>query len=45
MLYLEIGYDQGEAVRRLMEAEGYDQVEILKDYAGNDRVAKGVKRI
>lgn len=45
MLFLEIGYDQGEAVRRLMEAEGYDQVEILKDYAGNDRVAKGVKRI
>lgn len=45
MLFLEIGYDQGEAVRRLMEAAGYEHVEIIKDYAGNDRVAQGVKRI
>lgn len=45
MLFLETGYDQGEAIRRLMESEGYDQVEIIKDYAGNDRVARGVKRI
>ena len=42
MLFLEIGYDQGEDVGRLMEAEGYLQVEIFKDYAGNDRVVQGV---
>lgn len=44
MLFLEIGYDQGEAVSRLMEAAGYTQVEIFQDYAGNDRVVQGVYR-
>ena len=42
MLFLEIGYDQGEDVSRLMEAAGFTQVEIFKDYAGNDRVVQGV---
>lgn len=42
MLFLEIGYDQGEDVVRLMEAECYTQVEIFRDYAGNDRVVQGV---
>lgn len=42
MLFFEIGYDQGEDVSRLMEAAGYTQVEVFKDYAGNDRVVQGV---
>lgn len=42
MLFMEIGYDQGEDVTRLMEAEGYTQVEVFRDYAGNDRVVQGV---
>lgn len=42
MLFLEIGYDQGEDVVRLMEAAGYAQVEVCKDYGGNDRVVQGV---
>lgn len=42
MLFLEIGYDQGEDVIRLMEEAGYAEVEIFKDYAGNDRVVQGV---
>ena len=42
MLFLEIGYDQGEDVARLMEEAGYTQVEVFKDYAGNDRVVQGV---
>lgn len=42
MLLLEIGYDQGEAVSGLMESAGYMQVEIYKDYAGNDRVVEGI---
>lgn len=41
MLFFEIGYDQGEAVRRLMEEAGYRDVEIVKDYAGLDRVVFG----
>lgn len=45
MLFLEIGYDQGEDVCRLMEAAGYTEVEIFKDYAGNDRVVQGVWRV
>lgn len=41
MLFFEIGYDQGEAVRQLMENAGYTEVEIVKDYAGLDRVVYG----
>lgn len=42
MLFLEIGYDQGEDVSRLLQEAGYAEVEIFKDYAGNDRVVQGV---
>lgn len=42
-LYLEIGYDQGEAVSAMMRQSGYTQVEVVKDLAGNDRVVKGRK--
>lgn len=42
MLFLEIGYDQGEDVSRLLEDAGYAEVEVFKDYAGNDRVVQGV---
>lgn len=42
-LYLEIGYDQGEAVSSMMRRCGYTQVEVIKDLAGNDRVVKGRK--
>ncbi len=41
MLFFEIGYDQGEAVRKLMEEAGYREVEVVKDYAGLDRVVFG----
>ena len=40
-LCYEIGYDQGEDLRRLMEGEGFKDVRIIKDLAGNDRVAIG----
>lgn len=40
-LFFEIGFDQGEAVKSMMEAAGYEQVEIVKDYAGLDRVVHG----
>lgn len=41
MLAFEIGYDQGEAVKNLMEAQGFACVEIKKDLAGLDRLVFG----
>ena len=40
-LYFEIGYDQGEAVSTLMREKGYQDVKVIKDYAGLDRVVVG----
>ena len=40
-LVLEIGADQGPAVRTLLESAGYDSVEVRADLAGLDRVAVG----
>lgn len=40
MLLLEIGYDQAEAVRFLLQKSGFVQIEVIKDYAGLDRVVK-----
>ena len=41
MLFLEIGYDQGQAVSELMRTEGYCEVQVVQDYAGLDRVVLG----
>ncbi len=40
-LLVEIGSDQGGAVRELLVAAGYGDVEIRRDPAGHDRVAVG----
>lgn len=40
-LFFEIGFDHGAAVKNIMEAAGYKQVEIVKDYSGLDRVVHG----
>lgn len=40
-LCLEIGYDQGEDLRKMMAEAGYEDVEIIRDLAGLDRVAAG----
>lgn len=40
-LLMEIGYDQGESVKALMENKGFKEVEIVKDLGGNDRVVLG----
>lgn len=41
MLFLEIGYNQGEAVTKLLEESGFRDVQLKKDYAGLDRVVFG----
>ncbi len=40
-LMLEHGYDQGEAVRRLLSSAGFDTIETWQDLAGCDRVSGG----
>lgn len=42
-LFFEIGYDQAEAVRRIMEENGYRDIVVVKDFAGLDRVVYGWK--
>lgn len=43
-VYLEIGWNQGEAVSGLLREAGFEQVQVKKDAAGNDRVVKGIQR-
>lgn len=40
-IYLEIGYDQGEAVSGLLEDAGFTNVRVIKDLPGKDRVVCG----
>lgn len=44
MLLFETGYDQGDAVCRLMEQAGFLEVRVIKDYGGMDRVVCGILR-
>lgn len=39
-IYLEIGYDQGETVSRLLEAAGFCNIQVIKDLPGLDRVVR-----
>ncbi|MCQ2535907.1 MAG: peptide chain release factor N(5)-glutamine methyltransferase [Lachnospiraceae bacterium] len=41
----EIGYDQGEAVRKIFEEAGFSEVEVIKDLAADDRVVKGKRNV
>ena len=41
LVAFEIGNDEGSEVKSLMENAGYKNVEVIKDYGGNDRVVKG----
>lgn len=38
-LFLEIGYDQGEAVAELLHVYGYQEISIRQDLTGKDRIA------
>lgn len=44
-LVLEIGFDQGAAVSRLLVAAGFVEVEIRSDLAGHDRIAIGRRSV
>lgn len=40
-LLFEIGYDQGEAVSQLLNVNGFNDIKVLQDLAGLDRVVFG----
>ena len=40
-LYFEIGYDQAEQVSGLMRQAGFEDIDVVKDFAGLDRVVYG----
>lgn len=42
MLYYEIGYDQAADVTEILRTEGFHEIEVVKDYAGSDRVVYGI---
>lgn len=41
MLFYEIGHDQAEEVSAIMQAEGFKNIQVIKDLAGLDRVVYG----
>ena len=42
-VFVEHGYLQGEAVRKLCKDAGFDMVGTVKDYGGNERITWGIK--
>ncbi len=44
-LIVEIGYDQGDAVRSMFIENKFTEVSVIKDLGGNDRVVLGRKAI
>lgn len=43
-ILFEIGYDQAEQVKQLLQKNGFADIEVLKDLSGNDRVVTGKRR-
>jgi len=39
-IFLELGYDQAEAVQKLAQEQGFKDVAIIKDYSGIGRILK-----
>ena len=44
-LLFEIGHDQGQDVSELMVKAGFQNVRVIKDLAGNDRVVGGIYNV
>ncbi|MDE7248268.1 MAG: peptide chain release factor N(5)-glutamine methyltransferase, partial [Lachnospiraceae bacterium] len=41
MLFFEIGCNQADSVREIMEQAGFREIQVVKDFAGLDRVVYG----
>lgn len=44
-LLMEIGYNQADDVTKLLSEQGFEEIDVIKDLAGLDRVIKGRKTI
>ncbi len=44
LLIYEIGYKQGEDVKEILFKEGFEDISIIKDLQGHNRVVLGIKR-
>lgn len=44
ILAFEIGFNQASSVSTIMESYGFENIEVLQDYSGKDRVVIGKKR-
>lgn len=44
LLAVEIGFDQGKAVKELFHAAELSEIRVYRDLGGNDRVVAGIKR-
>ncbi len=42
-LFFEIGFDEGDALREILSEEGYRDIEVVRDYSGNERVVRCLK--
>lgn len=42
-LFLEIGYDQGESVPKLLAENGWKEIKVARDLAGHPRVVRAVR--
>lgn len=40
-IFFEVGYDQAKRVKDLLAAKGIQEIELIKDLAGLDRIVKG----
>lgn len=40
-LIMEIGFDQAEAVKAMMDQKGFKDIQVIRDLGGNDRVVLG----
>lgn len=39
-IFFEIGHDQGKEVAMILIKHDYEDIQVIKDYAGNDRIVK-----
>lgn len=41
-IFFEIGYDQGEDVKNLLQNAGFSDIKVIKDLTGRDRIVTGI---